>query len=196
MIVGIYGKKRHGKDTIGQYLQEHHGYTRTALADPLKRTLMDVYGLSYNQCYGDCKEVVDPRWNMSPRQLLQKFGTEVGRQVHPQTWIRATQETIRQGNAGREVSILDTSAQRFVRRVLGPQPKWVITDVRFDDEAEMILEMGGIIVEVYRPSMVSHDTHASEQGLQRVTPTYRVINDSTPQDLFDKIEAQLPAWEG
>jgi hypothetical protein len=42
----------------------------------------------------------------------------------------------------------------------------VIDDIRFDNEAELIRNMGGTVVEITRPNSVQMD-HASEAGVSR-----------------------------
>ena len=38
MLIVVTGKKRSGKDTLGDYLVQNHGFTKTpALADPSRR---------------------------------------------------------------------------------------------------------------------------------------------------------------
>lgn len=37
MLIGISGRMGSGKDTVGAYLVEHHGFTRYAFADQLKQ---------------------------------------------------------------------------------------------------------------------------------------------------------------
>ena len=50
-------------------------------------------------------------------------------------------------------------------RLRGENPMWVITDVRFNNEAEAIKERGGLLIRVNRPDANSSDTHISETEL-------------------------------
>ena len=45
----------------------------------------------------------------------------------------------------------------------------VITDVRFDNEAEIIRELDGIVIHIVRPNAntTEHNTHVTEQGYFR-----------------------------
>lgn len=114
-IIGICGRKRHGKDSVGHVLRLNHGYRTTAFADAVKRVAMDVYGLSWDQCYGDGpeKEAVDPRWGLSPRVIMQRIGTEVGRSIHPDTWVRHTLGNVVSATLGRGFVWRDDAARRF-----------------------------------------------------------------------------------
>jgi dephospho-CoA kinase len=40
MIIGISGYARSGKDTVANYLVEHHEFTRMAFADAMREALL------------------------------------------------------------------------------------------------------------------------------------------------------------
>lgn len=48
-IIGVVGKKRSGKDTVAAMLGA--GVRRIAFADKLKHVAMQMFGLSFEQCY-------------------------------------------------------------------------------------------------------------------------------------------------
>src|ERR1700733_9341253 len=83
ILIGITGRKRSGKDTIGDYLVNNYGFIRVAFADTLKKALKEIFEFSDEQLYGDEKETVDDYWGHSPRDLLQKIGTEMFREYLP-----------------------------------------------------------------------------------------------------------------
>lgn len=200
LIVGICGKKRHGKDSIGKILARHHGFTTTAFADPLKLVAMDLFWLSYDQCYGGPgidREEDDPRWGISPRHIMQQVGTEVGRNCHPEVWVRNTIKLIEDAWDGEEVLLNNTDAREFEKVVFAEHTadKWAVTDVRFPNEARGIREAGGIVVKVVRPSLgESGDIHASETSVDQVEEDHLIINDGTWEELTAKVAA-LPFLE-
>ena len=73
--VGILGKKGSGKDTLADYLVEHNGFIKYSFADPVKNIVNILFNLSDTQVNGYLKETVDERWGLSPRVILQRFGT-------------------------------------------------------------------------------------------------------------------------
>ncbi len=79
----------------------------------------------------------------SPREFLQKLGTEFGRkQLGPDVWV----ETL--------LSSLDKDKN------------YIIPDVRFDNEASAIKKYGGEIIRTLRPGTEGcEDTHESESGI-------------------------------
>lgn len=128
-VVGFVGFKGSGKSTAARILQDKYGFSVRALAAPLKESCQIIFNLSEEQVLTPKgKEAVDPRWGMSPREMLQKFGTEVGRTFSEDVWIKSLQQFI--------------DDRRWNR--------YTIDDVRFPNEADAIRKMGGIVVGVKR----------------------------------------------
>lgn len=151
MIIGIAGRARSGKDTVAGFLVERHGYVRHAFADALKESARATFGFTDEQLYGDRKEAPDAYWSdvfgrpFTPREALQKLGTEGGRIVFgDRLWTAA------------------------LRRRILDLPRVVVPDVRFRSEVEMIRRWGGRMIKVVRPGAVATggvDGHASEHDL-------------------------------
>jgi hypothetical protein len=75
------GTARVGKDEVTKTLNEN-GIQSQAFAYPLKRAAQILFGLSYEETWNDkLKEVKLNDWDLSPRQIFQRFGTEGGRNV-------------------------------------------------------------------------------------------------------------------
>ena len=125
-IVAVMGPKHSGKSIIAEALT-HQGFTRFAFADKLKEAAMLIYGLTPEQVYGDLKEVVDPRYGIAPRFILQRLATEVCRTIHPDTWVLALERHVLQSFSGRysELAI-------------------VIDDLRFLNEDGYVRRWGGV----------------------------------------------------
>ena len=106
------------------------------------------------------------------RRLQQVLGTETGRQVFgDDLWIRL---------------MLDVAA-----KVEGPV---VVTDVRFDNEAEAIHAAGGIVIGIERPGLgVNIDAHASEAGVSPTLVDKVIVNDGGLADLYANVEAAVEA---
>ena len=78
MIIAITGYKQSGKDTIAKYLCEKYGYVQYSCASPIKEAAKDMFNWTDEHVNGELKEVLDPRWGIMPRQVLQSLGTEYG----------------------------------------------------------------------------------------------------------------------
>lgn len=97
------------------------------------------------------------------RELLQRFGTEVGRNINPDIWIEAL-----------FTSLEDTGS-------------YIITDLRFKNEAEAIKDrLNGKLIRINRESVVM--PHDSETGLDDYDKFDLVIdNNGTIEDLINKV---------
>lgn len=82
-VIGLLGGAASGKSTIGDYLVHKYGARKYSFAFPLKEIVRRAFDLTDNQVFGSqpFKETVDPRYNVSPRWLLQRLGTEGIRSV-------------------------------------------------------------------------------------------------------------------
>lgn len=180
-IIGLSSRKRSGKDSIGQYLEREHGYTIDYFAKPLKEAVRNIFHWSKAHTDGpvdkgepDLKEAIDEFWGKSPRLVMQLFGTEVGRQIDVEVWVKSLQLRVQQGLASGHV-------------------KYVVTDVRFPNERDMIRRLGGVVWRVERPSLgASGDLHPSETALDNLTDWDAVIvNDGSFEDLYLKVQEAL-----
>ena len=69
-IILIAGCKGSGKDTLADEFVKQ-GWKKYSMADALKKGVQILFNLSDKQLWGDEKEVIDERWGVSPRYLLQ-----------------------------------------------------------------------------------------------------------------------------
>jgi hypothetical protein len=106
-ILYILGEAHSGKSEAAKHLRKA-GFTEIALADPMKRALMDWYGFTEEQLWGPselrnapderlCRgedsisghelSELDPEDYLSPREGLQTLG-EAMRRAYSKTWLR------------------------------------------------------------------------------------------------------------
>jgi hypothetical protein len=190
-IVAVTGRKFNGKDTIAEYLVKYHGYTQMSYAEPIKHICKYLFDFNDEQCYGDKKETLDPRWNTTPRKLFQFIGTDLFRnqmnQVIPDIddkfWALCCHKKIQK--------LLDSDKNARV----------VISDVRFPNELSMLQELGynTMSIRVSRPSMNNtdnKDTHISELLIEKLQVDHELLNDTTKEDLFMKVTKlfEMPAF--
>ena len=141
MIIGVCGFIGSGKDTIADYLTNFHGFRRESFANSLKDAVAHVFGWDRTMLEGRTKqarewrEQVDPWWserlnmpNLTPRWVLQYWGTEVCRKsFHDDIWIASLENKLR--NSKDDI---------------------VISDCRFPNEIKSIKDAGGIVIRVKR----------------------------------------------
>ena len=69
-----------------------------------------------------------------------------------------------------------------------PNIKLVIADLRFQNEVDMIHELGGKVIKVNRPNMNIVDEHESETKIDEILDfDHLIINDGTIEELYEKI---------
>lgn len=141
MIIGVCGFIGSGKDTIADYLTNFHGFRRESFANSLKDAVAQVFGWDRTMLEGRTKqarewrEQVDPWWaerlgmpNLTPRWVLQYWGTEVCRKAfHDDIWIASLENKLRNS-----------------------KDNIVISDCRFPNEIKSIKAAGGIVIRVKR----------------------------------------------
>lgn len=147
-IIGLTGKAGAGKDTVGEFLVQQHGFTRFAYADVLKRAALHVDPLIFET--ERLSDVVREhgydfakRAFPEVRRFLQEMGLAM-RQVYPEVWLMP----------------LD--------RLHAEDVDIVVTDVRFDNEAAQVIDLGGEVYLIDRPGLYVDESaagHASERGI-------------------------------
>lgn len=139
MILGLVGFASSGKDTVADYLVRNHNFNRIAFADPLKDAASIIFDWPRHLLEGDTvpsrvfREKPDSYWSekfdkpFTPRMALQQLGTDACRKVfHNDIWIHLMERKIQQYD------------------------NVVVTDVRFPNEIESIVRMGGKILRIKR----------------------------------------------
>ena len=176
ILIGLCGKKYAGKDTVADYLVKNHGFVKKSFAGPLKDACRHLFYFSDAQCHDPrLKDVVDPRWGLSPRGAFQMVGTDwIRNQFHGNFWV----ERMRYEIAG----CLETNA------------RIVISDVRFENEKDLVLELGGVVWGISRRSTRYHkeDRHESETNMESFFASLPCVeNDGGVDDLYTKTDAYL-----
>ena len=205
MIIGISGKIESGKDTVGKIIQfltldddvfsktnrdciadlEHKAYSASKskwrikkYASTLKKITSIILGCKVNKLedrefkekeLGKQWQIID--YTLTPRLLLQRLGTDAARYVHPDIWVNAL-------------------FSKFKKK-----SRWIITDVRFDNEVRAIQERGGIVIRVNRDKSkdsTEHSNHLSETALDNYEGFDVILNNNdTLEDLIEEIRQIL-----
>ena len=175
IIIGILGRKIHGKDTIADMICKKYAFRKISFADPLKEGCRNIFGLTEEQLYGIKKDVIDEYWKVTPRSLIQFVGTDLLRnQFCDLIWIKLL-----------EKKLIHNSAINFV-----------ISDIRFQNELDMLKKHGAIIIKVHRPGLPNEDNHISEVGIDNVTGFDEyILNDSSIDMLYYKVDQILKHYK-
>ena len=146
LLIGIVGKNRVGKDTLSNYLVNHHQFTQYSLAQPIKDVARILFDFNEEQLEGNDKEKIDKEWGISPRQFFQQFGTEI-MQKNIYKYLPGLKQ---------KIPLKTFWIAKTIKKIKKDRDhkinKHVISDVRFLHEAKQILEMGGYLIKIERPS--------------------------------------------
>lgn len=175
-IIGLTGQARAGKDTVAGMLIEHLAdchVIREGFADALKLSAARALGFdgSLEECIAFCDTLktsgsvltttVHGTRRVSGREFLQRYGTESHRDVFGSDfWIEAV---VYEGRDDCDVLL--------------------VSDVRFENEAERIRSRGGEIWRVTRPALSATSSHSSEAGLPDRLVDREISNTGTLDDL-------------
>ena len=147
IIIALTGPKGVGKSSIAKKIESQDWQDRCILsfAEPLRRMASHLMPMQ-NMTDPELKEApIDWLGGKTPRQILQSLGTDWGRNmVSPTIWI-------------------DT-----MRRIITEQAfdTIIIDDCRFENEADMVRDMGGIVVGLEREGIAYTGEHASEMPVK------------------------------
>lgn len=170
MIIGIAGPAGAGKDTVADFLVANYGFTKVSWAGPLKAGLAAM-GFP-EPADREMKEHQIPGFDFSWRQAAQTLGTEWGRALDPDIWVKLVGDQLR----------------------AEPGRNWVISDVRFENEAAMVRSLGGFILGLVGRSsdLGAASSHASEAGLLTHAPSDWVIaNNFGYHELYGDVREML-----
>ena len=160
-LIGITGPAGCGKDTLGRLITTmDSSFSCRSFAEPMKTMLSTGLLLTDEQLHGNQKETVDPTYECSPRHMMQTLGTEWGRNhIHPDVWVTALKAKWEADGC----------------------PPTVLTDVRFENEAEFVRYYGTLIHIVGRGGI--DGDHISEQGITKQPDDWFIRNTGSIEDL-------------
>ena len=204
-IIGINGLIGAGKDTIADYLVEQHGFKKLKFADRLKDAAAELFNLDRAMLEGNTIESREWRetkldfWSeemnidVTPRYIIQKFGTECMRNgFYDSIWLAIVKKELLEN----------------------PNQDYVIADVRFPNEGDLIKSFGGEVWRVVkdgnpewwnyfsrknrRPDLRSvtsddfkyADIHISETSMAGYNFSVTFENDETIKELCSNIESR------
>ncbi len=177
MIIGINGKIGSGKDTFAHMIIEQQpGWEIKKFAAKLKQVASILTGAPPERFEDQDFKKQESEFGITYRELLQKIGTEAMRDnIHTDVWVRALFAEYKLTNS----------------YPLQPKyPNWIITDCRFQNEADAIRDRGGYILRIDRPG-TTNGTHPSETALDYYLFDWVISNSGDLDDLRGKAKLFL-----
>ena len=143
-IIAICGLKGSGKDTTADYIIKNYpNWEKDSFAGTLKDAVSVIFGWDRKMLAGETpedrelRETKDEYWSeklgydVSPRKILQLFGTEcIRNHFHKDIWVNSLEKKVK--NTDKNI---------------------IITDCRFKNELDMLRKLGAIVIRVQRPPL-------------------------------------------
>ena len=175
MLIGFSGKKGSGKSYFADYLVNNKLFIKLSFASPLKEITKILFNLSDEDVKDPIKkELINPKFNASPRELMQWLGTDIMREEFNKKFNYSG-------------SIWIDSVKDKIKTLLKDNKDVVIDDVRFQNEVDMIHSLGGIVInlrnDLDNTLNNSTSTHSSEN--QKLTFNYEFVNDKSYSNTYD-----------
>ena len=107
-VIFLSAKRRAGKDTLADYMQNRYGFIKVAFADQLKNEVAEKMSINRNEFDDDTLKELKPNGsNYTRRQLLQQYGGSKRREDETYFVRKAVEQINRHLANGRNVVVSD-----------------------------------------------------------------------------------------
>lgn len=211
MIIGICGFIGSGKDTVADYLVNLHHFRRESFASTLKDAVAQVFGWDRTMLEGRTKhsrewrDREDQWWsrrlgmNITPRYILQQWGTDVIRKgFHNDIWIASLENKLRHTTDdvvisdcrfANEIKSIREAGGKVVRVTRGPEPEWYDHAVNYNAGQQRI---GWAIGKDY---LTRAGVHASEYSWVGTDFDAVLDNNGTMDDLYNQVNGLVQSLQ-
>lgn len=175
-IISFYSSRPQcGKSTAADRLLITHDFVVKKFAQPLKDMVAGLLAQVlpgspsiFRYVDGDLKETPVPQLSgLTPRRLMQTLGTEWGRALDKEFWVRVLEARLESRN----------------------YPRCVVDDMRFPNEYDMLKRRGAVMVRIDRPTDHEEGTnHASEGALNDHHFDHVIVNSGSLEDFLAKVD--------
>ena len=176
LILGLTGRAGAGKTTVARILEDEFAFVELTFADPI----VNMIGALFADADIDGAWMIERDLKEQPttlgfsyRQLAQSLGTEWGRQLSPDFWLRVL-------------------ATRLDAPHLATE-NIVISDVRFPNEAAFVADRGGSVVRVLR-NVAPVRGHVSEAHTDALPVTTELLNFGSHATLVDQVDRMVATF--
>ena len=168
-----------------------------------KETFDEYLNKNYEKISEDVYRYINIDTILTVRTLLQQLGTEVGRVIHPNFWVNALfSEYDKFENidsydckTGLKNCIKNHECHTCKEVIKTYKSNWIITDVRFPNEAKAVENRQGILIRVirgiYPNDSINQQAHSSETALDNYNFKYVIDNNGTIEELIEEVKQIL-----
>ncbi|MBR6517045.1 MAG: hypothetical protein IKT40_09450 [Bacilli bacterium] len=187
-IIGFCGRCQGGKTELANICEEY-GYQKISFATPLKTLVANLLGCDINEvnklktanfdfiCTEDVCEYISKECEIPIDNVKYKLLGYIFHNTREMMQIIGT-DIIRQYNNDWHINKM--------REIIKPNIRYVIDDVRFPNEANLIKELNGDLWFVVRPLFNNVSNHESENSLKWQSFDNIIINDGKLEYLKSK----------
>lgn len=180
IIIGFGHRSRMGKDTAAGFTVGYIRQTKKkvlcvkkAFASKMKSMTHELYawaGLQDEAFYeqeenAHLRNTILPAIGKTPVEIWIEFGTSVGRAIYKDTWLRYVTEF--------------------------PCDYMIVSDVRFPNEADYIIDNGGYVFKIHNPSVEFRNSVADKALDYYSNWSDIIINDKGLRELNDAVVSRL-----
>lgn len=171
-LIAFTGRKGHGKNSAAEPIlrirsakTQKFVWTEVNFADKMKEVCALVFDMDIEELYDPVvKEMKLRKYPFeTPRSIMQRVGTELFRNEWPDVWTQAW----------------DCEASKHSHVV--------VTDLRFQNEYDVIKRLWGTVVHIERPGMDDSDEHRSETEMANILADVLLVNDGSLEALERKV---------
>jgi len=205
ILIGLAGKAGSGKSAVADYLVRRYGFIRFSFSDALYREVAAAFGLPDESLLRDreTKEVATPALALencadgdfvelslhldssnrcmhplSPREVLQLWGTQYRRAQDPDYWIKRAEEWL-------EAVLMGAPYPEL-------RPQLFVNDsVRFENERDWIKDPDGNVWHLRRYNAAPVHAHESENELPVRNGEREIFNNHTLEYLHKGVDQLL-----
>lgn len=211
MIITVSGLIGSGKDTIADYLISKYNFKRMSYASSLKDAVAAIFHWDREMLEGSTiesreqRENIDQWWaerlnipHLTPRWVLQNFGTEVCRKhLHDDIWIASVEKrllhtshdvVISDCRFPNELSSMKRLGAKSIRVERGSRPNWYHHAVAVN----LSIEIPGkkdYAKEISLERLKQWNVHPSEYSGVGLDYDYTIDNNGTLEELYQKVDS-------
>ena len=176
LIIGLSGYAQSGKDTVANILVSKYEFERVAFADAIRSILWEMNPIVKDSGFTLQGVVTAYGWDKAKvmfsevRRLLQEQGVSSRKVLGDDIWVSAA-----------------------LQKMSNTNKNYVVTDVRFQNEAAMITLLGGQLWRVKRPGVEAVNSHVSEHDLDGYKMDQILHNGGTIDELELLVRQRMDA---
>ena len=173
-IIAFMGKKESGKTLAADRLVTKFGFKKVNFKDALIAEVKEKFPETLN-LIKDTKrkknidELFEKPYPEIIRKILQEYGTEVVRSEKPNHWVLKWKQA---------VDWVDGNSI-------------VVDDIRYENEYNVVKELGGTVVRILRHNHVIQDKHSSENSADNLKADIEINNVGKKDFYLKKIDGLI-----